>query len=72
VQVHAALAQREGAEQTLGFVRLGHVDALGFTIGCITIRRIKISLEWRLAIRSAAKLEGLSKQLKVTPQQGHP
>jgi hypothetical protein len=36
---------RERAEQTLVLVRPGHVDALGFTIGCIRVRGVKICLE---------------------------
>jgi hypothetical protein len=38
-------AARERAEQTLVFARPGHADALGFTIGCITIRNVKVCLE---------------------------
>lgn len=38
-------AAGENAEQALVFVRPGHTDAVGLTIGCITIRRVRVCLE---------------------------
>jgi hypothetical protein len=36
---------RESAEQALVFVRPGHADAVGLTIGCVKIRRVTVCLE---------------------------
>jgi hypothetical protein len=38
-------ARDEGAQQTLVFVRPGAADALGFTIGCVRVGRVKVCLE---------------------------
>ena len=38
-------AAHRGAEQALVFVRPGHANAVGLTIGCITIRRVRVCLE---------------------------
>ena len=38
-------AARERPEQVLVFVRPGHANAVGLTVGCITIRRVRVCLE---------------------------
>lgn len=38
-------AARQSAEQALVFMRPGHATAVGLTVGCITIRRVRVCLE---------------------------